>query len=124
MKVIIIIGIILVAIAIISDKVLRKKFNVNKEDNMSKENKRAQSIILTVLFVVYLIFSFILIAKYEELNTMYIIIPFLLVISFIRAFMQWRYHRNANIWKIEIFGALYMASAFILISLLATALLN
>lgn len=87
MREVIIIGIILVPIAIVCDKVLRKKFNVNrKEDNMSKANKRAQFVILTISFFVYLILSIILIAKYEELNTMFLIVPFLLVISFFPCF--------------------------------------
>jgi hypothetical protein len=118
MKELITLGFLFIVIAFSMEYFLKKKFNIDRKGNpLSKPIKRRQFNLLTFLFIIYLVVSSTLIFQYDDFNTFLVIIPFLMVISFIRGFMQWKYNRNANIWILETFGAILFAIMFIVIGL-------
>lgn len=117
MKVFIFIGII-VCLLIVGDFVIRKKLKVLKHEKMDPRPKRIETIGVTTLFIGYMIVSTTLIFKYEDVNILFIIFPFFVVLSSFRAFMEWRFNRQARKWAIEIYS-LCALSVLIVILLVA-----
>ena len=119
MKELIIVGILFFVIAVVMEYSLKRKYNVDRKGNpLSKPIKRLQFILLTICFISYLVISSVLIFRYDDFNVMFVLIPFFIVISFIRGFMQWKYNRNANIWILENYGASILIIFFIVIGLM------
>ena len=115
MKEIIIVGLIFIVIGLIGEYYLKKKFNINRKLNkMSELARRLQRIALSITFIIYMVTAFVLIFKYDDLNTFYIIMPYFIVISLIRFFVQWKYNRHANVWVLELY------TFFILLALLVS----
>jgi hypothetical protein len=118
MKALIILGFLFIVIAFIMEYFLKRKFNIDRKGNpLSKPIKKRQFNLLTFLFIIYLVVPSTLIFQYDDINPFFVIFPFLMVISFIRGYMQWKYNRNANIWILETFGAILFATMFIVIGL-------
>lgn len=104
MKEIIVVGLILIVIGIIGEYYLKKKFNINrKSNNIGKLAKRYQRIVLSIIFIIYMVTVFVLLIKYEDINVFFILVPFLIVISLVRMYIQFKYNRHANIWILELF---------------------
>ena len=119
MKEIIIVGIIFFVIAVTMEYYLKRKYNIDRKGNpLSKPIKRLKFILLTICFISYLVISSVLIFTYDDFQVMFVLIPFFIVISFIRGFMQWKYNRNANVWIQEIFSAISFTIFCITIGLL------
>jgi hypothetical protein len=118
MKELIILGILFIVIAFSMEYFLKRKFNIDRKGNpLSKPIKKRQFNLLTFCFFIYLVVSSTLIFQYDDFNTFFVIFPFLMVISFIRGYMQWKYNRNANIWILETFGAILFVIFFVVIGL-------
>ena len=119
MKEIIIVGIIFFVIAVTIEYFVKRKFNIDrKRTPLSKPIKRLQFILLTICFISYLVISFAIIIKYGDFNLGFVVLPFFIVISFIRGFIQWKYNRKANVWIQEIFSAISFTIFCITIGLL------
>ena len=98
---------------------VKRKYNIDRKGNpLSKQIKKLQNILLTICFILYLVISSALIFTYDDFNVLFILIPFFIVISFIRGFMQWKYNRNANVWILEIYGAIILTIFFIIFGLM------
>ncbi|MCG7335617.1 DUF4181 domain-containing protein [Sporosarcina sp. ACRSM] len=117
MNVFIIIGVIL-CLLIIGDYVLRRKLKVLKHEKMDPRPKRIENIGVTILFIGYMIISTTLIFKYDDVNILLIMFPFFIVLSSFRAFMEWRFNRQARKWAMEIYS-LSVLSIFIIFLLVA-----
>jgi len=115
LKEIIVVGLIFIIVGLIGQYYLQKKFRINgKANNISKSIKRIQRIILGVAFIVYMVIIATSLIKYDDFNIVFVLIPFIMIISFVRGFTQWKYNRHANVWILELF------TVFILIFLLVT----
>ena len=117
MKTLIIIGVILVVVGLLTTRLLTKRFSINQKENiMSKKHKRIQFIGVTILFFAFMVASFVLMIKNPDINILFILIPFLVSISALRIFMEWRYNRKANRWILEIFSTLFILMAYLMIN--------
>ena len=115
MKELIIVGILFIIIGFITEYLVKRKYNIDRKGNpLSKTIKERQFILLIICLIIYLVISSTLIFTYDEFNVLFILIPFFIVISFIRGFMQWKYNRNANIWILEIYSAVILIIFFII----------
>ena len=118
-KLIIIICILLFVIAVFTESYVKRKYNIDRKSNpLSKPIKRVQFILLTICFIIYLVITSTLLIKYDEFNALLVLFLFFIVISFIRGFMQWKYNRGANIWRLEIFGAIIFTILVIIFGLI------
>ena len=119
MKELIIVGIVFIFIGFITEYLVKRKYNIDRKGNpLSKPIKERQFILLMICLIIYLVISSVLIFTYDEFNVMFLLIPFFIVISFIRGFMQWKYNRNANIWILEAYGASILIIFFIVFGLI------
>ena len=119
MKELIIVGIVFIFIGFITEYLVKRKYNIDRKGNpLSKPIKERQFILLIICLIIYLVISSTLIFTYDDFNVLFILIPFFIVISFIRGFMQWKYNRYANIWLLETYGAIILTLFFIVIGLM------
>ena len=112
--IIIVVGIVL----IIGEYFLKRKLNVLMHEKMGPRAKRFETIGVSILFIGYLVISTTLILGNEEVNVLFIIFPFFVILSTFRAFMEWRYNRHAKKWAMEIFSII--AISVLVAALLAT----
>jgi Domain of unknown function (DUF4181) len=98
--IIIVVGIFL----IIGEYFLKRKLNVLKHEKMAPRAKRFETIGVSILFSGYLVISTTLIFGNEEVNVLFIVFPFFVILSTFRAFMEWRYNRHAKKWALEIYS--------------------
>ncbi|MBO1913494.1 DUF4181 domain-containing protein, partial [Microvirga sp. 3-52] len=86
---------------------LKRKYEIDRKGNpLSKPIKRLQFILLTICFISYLVIAFSFTITNGDFNLLFVLIPFFIVISFIRGFMQWKYNRNAKVWILETYSAI------------------
>ncbi|MFC5590525.1 DUF4181 domain-containing protein [Sporosarcina soli] len=103
MKIFIIIGII-ICLLVGGEYVLKKKLKVMKHEKMDPSPKRIENIGVTILFIGYLVVSATFIFKYDDVNVLFLMLPFFIVLSSFRAFMEWRFNRQARKWAMEIYS--------------------
>jgi hypothetical protein len=103
MKIFIIIGII-ICLLVGGEYVLKKKLKVMKHEKMEPRPKRIENIGVTILFIGYLVVSATFIFKYDDVNVLFLMFPFFIVLSSFRAFMEWRFNRQARKWAMEIYS--------------------
>ncbi len=103
MKIFIIIGII-ICLLVGGEYVLKKKLRVMKHEKMDPRPKRIENIGITILFIGYLVVSATFIFKYDDVNVLFLMFPFFIVLSSFRAFMEWRFNRQARKWAMEIYS--------------------
>lgn len=119
MKELIIVGILFIFIGFITEYLVKRKYNIDRKGNpLSKPIKERQFILLIFCLIIYLVISSTLIFTYDDFNVLFLLIPFFIIISFIRVFMQWKYNRNANVWILEIYGAIVLTIFFIIFGLM------
>lgn len=109
---------IIVCLIIIGDYVLRRKLKVLKHEKMEPRPKRFENIVVFIIIISFMIISFTLINKNEDIVPLLIVFPFFIVISLFRAFMEWRFNRQARKWAMEIYS-LCVLSIFIVFLLTA-----
>ena len=110
--------VILFVVAILGDSLLKRKFNISRKvNNMSKFARRLQFTLLTVIFIIYIVTSFLMIYKYEEFNILWIMLTFLVSISSVRGIMEWKYNHKANRWISEAYSAVIFIIFVLVISL-------
>lgn len=108
MKTLIIIGIILVIVSTVISRFLTKRFSIDHKENvMSKKHKQIQFVGVILTVFAYMMVSFRVTSKHPDVNLVLLLIPFFLVISILRIFMEWRYNRQAKRWIMEIFSTFF-----------------
>lgn len=114
---IIVFAIILFGVAILGDSLLKRKFNINRKvNNMSQFAKRLQFSLLTVIFIIYIVTSFLMIYKYEELSILWVMLPFFVSISLVRGIIEWKYNHSANRWISEAYSTVIFIIFVLVIS--------
>ncbi|QUW20286.1 DUF4181 domain-containing protein [Sporosarcina sp. Marseille-Q4063] len=119
MKELIVVGVVFIVIGFISEYFLKRKYNIDRKGNpLSKPIKKLQIILLTICFILYLVISSALVFTNDDFNVLFVLIPFFILISFIRGFLQWKYNGNANVWILETYSAIILIIFFIVIGLI------
>ena len=95
---------IIACLIIIGDYVLRRKLKVLKHEKMEPRPKRFENIVVAIIIISYMIISATLIFKNEDMIPLLIVLPFFIIISLFRAFMEWRFNRQARKWAMEIYS--------------------
>ena len=118
--IVIIVGIFL----LIGEYFLKKKLNVVKHEKMSPRAKLFENIGVTIIVIGYLIISIPLISQNVDLNILWILFPFILIVSGFRAFMEWRYNRHARKWAMEIYSIITFSFIVAVILLMGDKLIG
>ena len=114
MKTLIIIGVILVIVSTVISRFLTKRFSIDQKENiMSKKHKQIQFVGVILTVIAFIVTSFIVTSKHPDINLVLLLIPFFLIVSILRIFMEWRYNRKANRWILEIFSTLFILAIYL-----------
>lgn len=100
----IIIGVVLIIVGVLGRIYLEKKLNIIKRTNtMTHCAKSVQFFTLFILVIIYLIAVIVLSLKYETSNLVYILLPYLLLLSSVKGFMDWKFNKPSKQWVLHIY---------------------
>ncbi|PER81868.1 DUF4181 domain-containing protein [Bacillus cereus] len=98
------------------DKLLRKKLNMPKSVFEGYKHVNSLHVKLEiVLFIIYLIASFIYIYKFENANIGYAIMTYLGVTWILRSWMEWKYDRESKEYIFSIIGLVSFIVMFLIL---------
>ncbi|KAA0965029.1 DUF4181 domain-containing protein [Sporosarcina sp. ANT_H38] len=105
MKEIIIIGIVLIIAGWLGERVLKRKLNITKKTNtMDDRAKKIQFFALGILMMGCIIGSVTLVTENESFNMFYIMVPYFIVVSMVRGFMDWKFNQPSKQWILQIYA--------------------
>lgn len=108
MKELIIIGIVIIIAGWLGERFLKKKLNIIKKTNtMGNRAKSIQFFALGILMIGFIIVisisSVTLATKNENFNMFYYLVPYFIVVSVVRGFMDWKFNQPSKQWILQIY---------------------
>ncbi|MDM5188681.1 DUF4181 domain-containing protein [Bacillus sp. DX4.1] len=115
----VIVLILLVVLFYFSEKLVRKKLNIPRQNGFIYEHvnhvhKWGERIIL----LTYLVVSFICIFSFNDINLAYLIWSYFFVLCLFRAWMEWKYERESKEYFISIGTLIVFVITVILLNFL------
>ena len=107
-KELIIIGIVLIIAVWLGERFLKRKLHITKKTNtMDDRAKSLQFFALAILMIGFVIGSIMgsvtLATKYENFNFVYFLGPYLILVSMVRGFMDWKFNQPSKQWILQIY---------------------
>lgn len=116
MKTLIILTLIYLMLVFGTEYYLKKTYQIDRKKNvLEKKPKKLQSVLLSTVFIVYIIAAFYMIAVLEEFNSLLVVLPFILAIALIRGIFQRLYNQREKIWILEYNQAIWVGVFYLII---------
>ena len=104
MKELIIIGIVLIIAGWLGERFLKRKLNIIKKTNtMDNRAKSIQFFALGILMIGFIIATINLASRDEGFNAFYLMVPYLIAVTTVRGFIDWKFNQPSKQWILQIY---------------------